>query len=135
VTLQGAAAWQHAWGDVTPVSTLAFAGGDAFQVTGAPIAEDALLLKAGFDVDVTAGAKLGLFYAGQLASDAADNSIQGRFSVAFCHEGVRNAKRRRRQLRRLFSCSPLPSRKNHDLPLRQQAICCSFFSKSLGWPT
>jgi fibronectin-binding autotransporter adhesin len=83
VTLQGAAAWQHAWGDVTPVSTLAFAGGDAFQVTGAPIAEDALLLKAGFDVDVTAGAKFGLFYAGQLASDAADNSIQGRFSVAF----------------------------------------------------
>jgi uncharacterized protein with beta-barrel porin domain len=56
---------------------------DSFQVTGAPIAEDALLLKAGFDVDVTAGAKLGLFYAGQLASDAADNSIQGRFSVAF----------------------------------------------------
>lgn len=83
VTLQGAAAWQHAWGDVTPVSTLAFAGGDAFQVTGAPIAEDALLLKAGFDVDVTAGAKFGLFYAGQLASDAADNSVQGRFSVAF----------------------------------------------------
>ncbi|WP_018184386.1 autotransporter domain-containing protein [Kaistia granuli] len=83
VTLQGAAAWQHAWGDVTPVSTLAFAGGDAFQVTGAPIAEDALLLKAGFDVDVAAGAKFGLFYAGQIASDAADNSVQGRFSVSF----------------------------------------------------
>lgn len=83
VTLQGSAAWQHAWGDVTPVSTLAFAGGDAFQVTGAPIAKDAALIKAGFDVDVTAGAKLGLFYAGQLASDAADNSIQGRLSVAF----------------------------------------------------
>lgn len=83
VTLQGSAAWQHAWGDVTPVSTLAFSGGDAFQVTGAPIAKDAALIKAGFDVDVTAGAKLGLFYAGQLASDAADNSIQGRLSVAF----------------------------------------------------
>jgi len=83
VTLQGSAAWQHAWGDVTPVSTLAFAGGDAFQVTGAPIAKDAALLKAGFDVDVTAGAKLGLFYAGQIASDAADNSVQGRLSIAF----------------------------------------------------
>ncbi|WEK48684.1 MAG: autotransporter domain-containing protein [Candidatus Kaistia colombiensis] len=83
VTLQGAAAWQHAWGDVTPTSVLAFSGGDAFQVSGAPIAQDALLLKAGFDVDVTAGAKLGLFYAGQLASDAADNSVQGRLSIAF----------------------------------------------------
>ncbi|BCP53077.1 hypothetical protein K32_16940 [Kaistia sp. 32K] len=83
VTLQGAAAWQHAWGDVTPTTALAFAGGDAFQVTGAPIAKDALLLKAGFDVDVTAGAKFGLFYAGQIASDAADNSVQGRLSVAF----------------------------------------------------
>lgn len=83
VTLQGAAGWQHAWGDVTPTSTLAFSGGDAFQVTGAPIARDALLLKAGFDVDITQGAKLGLFYVGQLASDAADNSIQGRLSVAF----------------------------------------------------
>jgi outer membrane autotransporter protein len=83
VTLQGAAAWQHAWGDVTPASVLAFSGGDAFQVTGAPIAEDALLLKAGFDVDITAGAKLGLFYAGQIASDAADNSVQGRLSIAF----------------------------------------------------
>ncbi|MET4632558.1 autotransporter outer membrane beta-barrel domain-containing protein [Kaistia defluvii] len=83
VTLQGSAAWQHAWGDVTPVSTLAFAGGDAFQVTGAPIAKDAALIKAGFDVDVAAGAKLGLFYAGQIASDAADNSVQGRLSIAF----------------------------------------------------
>jgi outer membrane autotransporter protein len=83
VTLQGAAAWQHAWGDVAPVSTVAFAGGDAFQVTGAPIARDALLLQAGFDVDITAGAKFGLFYAGQLASDAADNSVQGRLSVTF----------------------------------------------------
>lgn len=83
VTLQGALAWQHAWGDVTPTSTLAFAGGDAFQVTGAPIAKDAALIKAGFDVDLAASAKLGLFYAGQLASDAADNSIQGRFSLSF----------------------------------------------------
>jgi outer membrane autotransporter protein len=83
VTLQGSAAWQHAWGDLAPVRTVAFAGGDSFQTIGAPIAQDAALLQAGFDVDVTAGAKVGVFYMGQIASGASDNSVQGRFSVAF----------------------------------------------------
>jgi outer membrane autotransporter protein len=83
VTLQGSAAWQHAWGDLAPVRTVSFAGGDSFLTTGAPIARDAALLQAGFDVDVTEGAKLGVFYMGQIASGATDNSVQGRFSVAF----------------------------------------------------
>ncbi len=40
--LTAGAGWRHAFGDVNPASTLAFAGSDAFTVAGAAIARNAL---------------------------------------------------------------------------------------------
>ena len=41
-----AAAWQHAFEDVTPGAALAFAStGIGFDITGAPLAEDSLPLR------------------------------------------------------------------------------------------
>lgn len=77
-------AWQHAFGDVEPAATLAFAsGGAAFTVLGAPLAPDSALLDVGLTVSVAPDATLGLAYSGQLASDATDNAVTGRFNWQF----------------------------------------------------
>ena len=47
---RGMLQWQHAFGDVTPVTALAFQGtGAAFSVAGIPIARDTALVEGGFD--------------------------------------------------------------------------------------
>lgn len=68
--------WRHAFGDTTPTTTSAFAGGDAFTIAGTPIAEDALVLEAGFDVGLAQKATLGLSYSGQIASKASDHGFR-----------------------------------------------------------
>ncbi|MGE8638321.1 MAG: autotransporter domain-containing protein [Achromobacter sp.] len=57
--------WRHAFGDVNPVSTLAFQAGQAFTVAGLPIARDAALVELGADVMLSRNANLGLSYGGQ----------------------------------------------------------------------
>lgn len=66
--------WRHAFGDLTPVSRVAFDAGQAFTVTGAPISRDAALVEVGADLAVGRGATLGLAYAGQYASAARDHT-------------------------------------------------------------
>lgn len=80
---RGTVGWQHAYGDTTPVSTLAFAGGNAFTIAGAPIAEDAGLIEAGFDVKLSKNATLGISYTGQFGSDVQQNGVDARFSLKF----------------------------------------------------
>lgn len=85
LSVRGSLAWQHAFGDLAPQLTEAFAvsGGPAFSVTGAPVARDTALLGLGLDWLMTANARLGVSYVGQLAGETQTNAIQGRLSVAF----------------------------------------------------
>jgi outer membrane autotransporter protein len=77
-------AWQHAFGGLTPTANLAFqSAGIPFTVAGAPIARDAALVDAGFDLRVTAQATLGISYLGRLADTAQDHSVKGNFSWKF----------------------------------------------------
>ncbi|MBP6019849.1 MAG: autotransporter domain-containing protein [Burkholderiaceae bacterium] len=57
--------WSHAFGDVAPQSTLAFQGGQAFTVAGAPMARNAALTELGVDMAISRHATLGLSYSGQ----------------------------------------------------------------------
>ena len=82
-TLTGMLGWRHAFGDLTPLSTLAFAGGDPFAVLGTPIAEDALTISAGFDLKISARAKLGLMYSGQFGDGARASALTGNLNVSF----------------------------------------------------
>ena len=82
-TARGGIAWRHAFGDVTPETSLAIAGGSSFAVRGVPIAEDAAVIEAGLDVNVSETAMLGLDYQGQLASDAQEHGFNARFAVRF----------------------------------------------------
>lgn len=76
--------WQHAFGDTTPTATMLFAGGTLpFQVAGAPIAEDTLMLGAGLGYALSPAASLSVDYSGQIASGAAQNAVTGRFALRF----------------------------------------------------
>lgn len=76
--------WRHAFGDVSPTASLAFAAGSSpFLVEGAPIAEDAALVEAGLGVRFTPTTSLNVTYVGQLASEAVNNSFKGTFAWLF----------------------------------------------------
>jgi uncharacterized protein with beta-barrel porin domain len=63
-----------------PTAALSFQSiGAGFNILGVPIARDAALVEAGGDLQLTAQAKIGVSYAGQLANSAHDqrwNALQ-----------------------------------------------------------
>lgn len=82
-TLSGGLGWRHAFGS-EPASQMAFAsGGNAFSIAGVPLAQDSLVLDAGFDVNLTDNATLGLSYNGQYGSNLADHAAKASLSVRF----------------------------------------------------
>jgi outer membrane autotransporter protein len=81
---RGSLQWQHAFGDVTPTTALAFQGtGAGFTVAGIPIARDAALVEGGFDWRFAPQAKLGAFYQGDLAAHAQIHAVKGTFTWDF----------------------------------------------------
>jgi fibronectin-binding autotransporter adhesin len=53
---------------IISAATHSFAGGEAFTVAGVPIAGDSALIEAGFDLNVTEAATMGVSYQGQFGS-------------------------------------------------------------------
>ncbi|WP_332119523.1 autotransporter domain-containing protein [Azorhizobium caulinodans] len=77
-------AWLHAFGDVAPAATTAFAtGSQPFTVTGVPLARDSALIGAGLDYRLNANAVLSATYSGQFASGIQDNAFKGMLTVNF----------------------------------------------------
>jgi outer membrane autotransporter protein len=83
VNARGAIGWRHAFGDLRPETSLAFAGGSSFAIEGVPIAKNAALLEAGLDMTVTENATLGIAYQGQIASDAQEHGFNAKLGVRF----------------------------------------------------
>ena len=83
VRLHGMAGWRHAFGDTDPSTTFALAGSIPFIVTGAPIAVDALVIQAGFDVEATNNVTFGVAYDGQFGDGSSANQIEGHLRVLF----------------------------------------------------
>jgi fibronectin-binding autotransporter adhesin len=82
-TARGTLGWLHAYGDITPVSVMSLAGGNPFTVTGLPIATDAAVTEAGFDLHITPHAALGVSYNGQFGGGAVDQAVRGVFTMQF----------------------------------------------------
>ncbi|WP_245489339.1 MULTISPECIES: autotransporter domain-containing protein [unclassified Mesorhizobium] len=81
---KGMAGWRHAFGDVTPLAVMRFAGGgDAFDVGGVPIARNAAVLEAGFDCAITPYATLGVSHNGRFGYDLSDQSVNATFNMKF----------------------------------------------------
>lgn len=84
LTPHASAAWQHAFGPITPTAALAFeTNGAPFTVSGVPLATDAALVQAGFDLHVNTRVTLGLYYFGELAGHVQDSAVQGNFRWRF----------------------------------------------------
>ncbi|WP_181872326.1 autotransporter outer membrane beta-barrel domain-containing protein [Phyllobacterium bourgognense] len=82
-TLRGMAGWQHAYGDVTPLSSLAFGGMDSFEISALPLARDAALVELGFDIDLAPATTFGFSYRGQIASEVQDHGVKADLTVRF----------------------------------------------------
>ncbi len=76
-------AWQHAAGDLTPESRLAFAGGERFVNAGVPLARNALAVAASLRVALSPTARLGIDYAGQFAAGRREHGVGASLAVAF----------------------------------------------------
>jgi outer membrane autotransporter protein len=83
LTLRGELGWRHAFGDVTPVSQLSFAGHAPFAIAGAPLARDALIIGAGFDLAMTGNAKLEVAYDGQVGDGVQQHGVTARLGWRF----------------------------------------------------
>jgi outer membrane autotransporter protein len=81
---RASAQWQHAFGDVTPVTALAFQStGTGFTVAGIPIARNSALVETGLDWRLSPFTKLGAFYQGELAGHAQSHAIKAAFTLGF----------------------------------------------------
>ncbi len=79
----GMAGWQHAFGDITPTARMNFAGGAAFSVDGAPIAENTGLVEAGLRAALGSRTTAGLSYAGEFGDGVSRNTVKARLSLRF----------------------------------------------------
>lgn len=68
------AGWRHAFGDVLPSTTLAFAGSQTFTVTGAPIARNAGVAELRADLALSRTATFSVRYAGQFGDGNRDHT-------------------------------------------------------------
>ncbi|MDQ2082621.1 autotransporter domain-containing protein [Xanthobacteraceae bacterium Astr-EGSB] len=81
--VRGTVGWRHAFGDTTPLASLALAGGSAFTVAGAPIAQDAFVTDLGLDVAVGMNTTIGVSWRGQYGADITDQGVRGNLAIRF----------------------------------------------------
>ncbi len=78
VTARGTLGWRHAFGDLAPSMTMAFAnGGTPFDIAGVTIARDSALVEASVDLGIRADLAIGLTYSGQFSTRVSDHSVKG----------------------------------------------------------
>ncbi|MER9587011.1 autotransporter outer membrane beta-barrel domain-containing protein [Mesorhizobium sp. M0276] len=82
-TARGMLGWRHSFGDDTPASSFAFAGGDLFTIAGVPVARDAAVVEAGLDLNMSANATLGLSYTGQFGGGTVDQGAKVNLGLRF----------------------------------------------------
>ena len=78
------AAWQYAFGSLTPTQTLTFQStGETFAIAGLPLARDTALFEGGLDLRLGPRAEVGLSYSGQYGGHVTSNSIKGNLTWLF----------------------------------------------------
>jgi outer membrane autotransporter protein len=79
------AAWQYAFGDITPETQMSLLSVPSanFTVAGAPLAENTALVEVGADLHISEQAQVGMSYVGQLAGDVTVNAVQANLMWRF----------------------------------------------------
>jgi len=77
--------WQHAFNDINPNSTMAFATGSNFLISGTPIAQDSALFNAGLEFKNPRhdALKMNLYYQGAWAGKYANNGVSAAVNWSF----------------------------------------------------
>jgi autotransporter-associated beta strand protein len=79
----GMVGWRHAIGLVNPTSTHSFSNGAAFAVAGSSLAQDAAIVQAGLDFNLSPNIDLGVAYDGQIGSGLQQHGVRANLSVKF----------------------------------------------------
>lgn len=79
------AAWQYAFGDLSPSAQQALTSvpGSNFTVAGVPLAQNTALLEAGLDLKLSAQMRVGVSYVGQFADSVTVNAFQANLTWNF----------------------------------------------------
>lgn len=83
VTAQGLLGWRHGFGDISPQSMFALAGSADFDIAGAPMARDALLMEAGLKAALSDAVTLGVSYSGQTGDGVEDHGVRGNLTFTW----------------------------------------------------
>lgn len=81
--LRASAGWRHAFGDRLPLSRMAFADRQPFEIAGVPIAKDALSADLGLNLAVSKRLQFDLSYSGEAARSARDHAARATLSWLF----------------------------------------------------
>ena len=83
LTLRGKAGWQHAFGNLSPISTASFDTGAAFNVIGAPQSRDAAFAQMEGVFRISENSTLSVSYDGLFGGKSLDHAIMGGVSIGF----------------------------------------------------
>ena len=83
VHARGMVGWRHAFGDTDPSSTFTMSGSSPFKVTGAPIAQDALVTALGVEAELLDNVFLTTAYKGRYGDGAATHGFNAGITVKF----------------------------------------------------
>ena len=84
LTPRASLGWRHTFGELESGARQSFlTGGDAFNVEGAALDRNSLLVEAGVDLGLSAGHSLGLGYSGELGSDAQNHALIAQWQARF----------------------------------------------------
>jgi len=85
LAVRGMVGWRHAFGDLDPMSRVAFQSAPAasFFVADAPIDRDAFVTEVGLDWQASDTLKLGVAYSGQIGAQSQDHAVKGQFELRF----------------------------------------------------
>ncbi|KGM53412.1 hypothetical protein N799_07470 [Lysobacter arseniciresistens ZS79] len=81
--LRGGLGYRNASGDTVAEGVHAWAGGQSFTVTGAPLAESSTVAEAGIAAQLGERSLLEFSYSGQFADEARDHGASVRYSLTF----------------------------------------------------
>lgn len=83
LSLRGGAGWRHAYGETTPMARMRFEQGAAFDVRGAPLARDVMLLEAGATLHADRGMRLSLDYTSQVGRGVQSHAVSANAAWMF----------------------------------------------------
>jgi outer membrane autotransporter protein len=83
VSLYGSLGWQHAYGDKSTSSRMAFAGSDAFITQGTAVDDNLMVADVGVSVTLTRSTTLDLGYQGQYGADTQVNAVNANIRWSF----------------------------------------------------